>query len=156
LTVQRTLRRLVRGWVDNVVAKLNRHKQTIAAEYNLLDIEYENRSLDDGERDRLKFLARELEHIWTLEEIRARQRARDKNILEGARNRTYFHVVANHRYRKKMIETLNGPDCPVHDTLAILKIAASYYRNLFSWERRGTTCIDDEFWAPEEKVTPSE
>jgi hypothetical protein len=120
----RTLRRLVRGWADNVVVELNKHKQEVHAEYNLLDAESKDRNLDDGEKDRLKFLARELEQIWSLEEIRARQRARDKDILEGGRNTAYFHVVANHRCRKKRIETLNSPDGTMHDTPAILKIAA--------------------------------
>jgi hypothetical protein len=64
--------------------------------------------------------------------------------------------VANHRCRKKKIESLNGPDGHVHDTHVILKVAASYYKNLFSWESRGTSCIDEGFWAPEEKVTSSE
>jgi hypothetical protein len=152
----RTLRRLVRGWADNVVAELNRHKQTIAVEYNMGDIESECRSLDEEEKDRLKFLTRELEHIWALEEIRARQRNRDRNILLGDRNTTYFHVVANHRCRKKRIESLNGFDGHVHDTPSILKVAAKYYKDLFSWESRGTTCIDEEFWTREEKVTSYE
>jgi hypothetical protein len=80
-----------------------------------------------------------------LEEIRARQRASDKNILDGDRNTSYFHVVTNHRCRKKRIETLNRPDGPVHDTPIILKITASYYRDLFRWENRGSTCMDEEF-----------
>jgi hypothetical protein len=42
----RTLRRAVRGWADNVVAKLNRHRQSVAVEYNLLDVS-ENRNLDE-------------------------------------------------------------------------------------------------------------
>jgi hypothetical protein len=46
----RTLRRLVRGWANNVVAELNRHKQSVAAEYNALDLETESRILDNEEK----------------------------------------------------------------------------------------------------------
>jgi hypothetical protein len=45
----RNFRRLVRGWAANVIAELNKHKQVIAAEYNLLDLESENRSMDAAE-----------------------------------------------------------------------------------------------------------
>jgi hypothetical protein len=38
--------------------------------------------------------------------------------------------MANHRCRKKMVESLNGPEGPVHDTLGILKVAARYYKDL--------------------------
>jgi hypothetical protein len=76
--------------------------------------------------------------------------------LEGHRNTTYFCVVANHRGRKKRIETLNGPDGPVHDTPAILKVAAEYYKDLFRWEGRGSSSLGNNFWAPEELVSPAE
>jgi hypothetical protein len=80
----------------------------------------------------MEALARELEQNWSLEEIRARQRTRDKNILEGDINTSYFHVVANYRCRKKRIEYLNSHNGPVHDTPAIRRVAAEYYNNLFS------------------------
>jgi hypothetical protein len=128
----RTLRRIVRCWADKLVAELNRHKQSATAVYNALYSETKSRILDEEEKERMKFLATELDHIWGLEEIRARQRARDMNILEGDRNITYFHVAANQRCRKKMIESLRGPYWMVHDTPGILKIAADYYKNLFS------------------------
>jgi pantothenate kinase len=111
------------------VAEMNKHKQVFAAELNFLDFEVENINLEEVER-RMKSLARELNHIWALDEIKARQRSRDRNILEGDRNTAYFHAVANHRNRKK-IECLRGPEGLVFDTQWILKIAADYYKTLF-------------------------
>jgi hypothetical protein len=69
----RVFRRLVRGWAANVVAKLNRTKHYVAVEYNMLDLEAESRPLDENEKIRMKELARDLEKIWALEEIKARQ-----------------------------------------------------------------------------------
>jgi hypothetical protein len=46
----RNLRKIVRGWTNNVVEDLNKHKQALAAEYNWLDEEDENRSLSVEEK----------------------------------------------------------------------------------------------------------
>jgi hypothetical protein len=65
-------RRLVRGWEANMIADLNRQKQLVAAEFNWLDLEAENRILDDCEKNRMKVLASELEKMWAIDEIKAR------------------------------------------------------------------------------------
>jgi hypothetical protein len=104
----------------------------------------------------MKNLARELEKLWAIEKIKVRQRARDWNILQGDRNTTYFHTIANHRARKKKIEGLQGEKGLVQDTQGILNIAVRYYRNMFKWESREPFCLNKNFWDPEDLVLPDE
>jgi hypothetical protein len=93
----------------------------------------------------MKALAKELEKIWSLEEIKIRQRSRDKQILEGDINTAYFHVVENYRNRKKKIDCIKGPNGMVFENSDILKVAANYYKDLFRWESRGVLALADLF-----------
>jgi hypothetical protein len=89
----RYFRRLAKGWATNVIVELNKHKLSVAIEYNCLDLEVKTRNLDDGEKVRMQELSRELEKLWALKVIKVRQRSRD--ILEGDMNTSYFHAIAN-------------------------------------------------------------
>ena len=91
------------------MAALNKQKNDLATEYNFLDNEAEQGRLPQLGLDRLKVVADELDKIWSLEEIKARQRSRDRNILEGDRNTAYFQALANQRARKKNCRLFDGP-----------------------------------------------
>jgi hypothetical protein len=97
-----------------------------------------------------------LDKLWALDEIKARQRSRDRIILEGDRNTSYFHVIVILRFRKKRKETLKGRDGLVHETDEILRIAADYYKDLFRKEDRGHFSLVENFWEQEDKLPTSE
>lgn len=75
----RLLRKKIKGWAINVNASLKKVKKELLEEFQILDNQSEGRGLNPTERNRLDEISRELEAIWKMEEIKARQTSREEN-----------------------------------------------------------------------------
>lgn len=122
---KRNLRKATKGWSANFEADLRRLKKKMMMEYDTLDIKAETIELSSEELTRHQEIRDEMSRIWLREETKARQRSRDKDIKEGDRNTTYFHVVANQRRRKTLVHTLEGLDGPMSDHNGMLDLTAN-------------------------------
>jgi hypothetical protein len=131
-----------------VNAEIRKLKSDLLKEYESLDIQYELGCLDS--------ILLELEGIWNMEEIKARQRSRNSNIREGDRNTAYFQAVTNQRNRKKRITCLETDKGIIEDNDQMLNHAVDYYKNLFGPEPMSGVRLDADFWDDDDKVSIQE
>lgn len=74
----------------NIIADIKKKKNELLKEYDNLDLKYEAGLLLPREKKKMDDIMRDLENIWSLEEIKARRRSRDRIVKEGDRNTAYF------------------------------------------------------------------
>jgi hypothetical protein len=146
----------LKGWSKNIEAEVKKRKRNILAEMDRMDALAELHLLSDQDRDSRKILAGDLEWIWKMEEIRARQRSKDREILEGDRNTAYFFAVANQRRRSKTIQCLESDGVVLEDNESMVNHAVEFYKELFAEEQRDSVRLNQDFWEEDEKVTSEE
>jgi hypothetical protein len=141
----RNLRRKVKRWCRNRAAELKKCKHELVLELDKLDLMAEHQEWIEEAYERRKELGVKLDKTWNIEETKAWQRSRDKEIREGDRNTTYFFAKANQRKRKKAISCLEDNGKILSDTGCMIKHVVQFYKTLFGREQRENIGLDDDF-----------
>jgi hypothetical protein len=152
----RNLRKKLQDWSRNINAEMRKNKSKILAELDKLDANAEQNPIFDQELIRRKNLREEIEQVWKVEEIRSRQKSRERDIKEGDQNTAYCFAKANYRKRKKMIVFLEEDGMTYNKTESMSKYATEFYKKLFGREPRENLRLDENFWEEDEKVTNEE
>jgi hypothetical protein len=141
----RNLRKKIKGWHRNREAELRREKVSLTAELNRLDLLAEQQVLLVLELERVRVIKAQLEKLWLIDEIRARQRSRDIDIKEGDKNTAYFFAKANQRRGKKIIFGLENNGELITENEGMLKHVVEYYKYLFDKESKDNVRMDEDF-----------
>ena len=67
----------------------------------------ESQNLTTEEIEEMNNNMDELNRLWDMDETKARQRSRDRNITGGNRDTRYFQTIANQRRRSLIIPLIS-------------------------------------------------
>jgi hypothetical protein len=152
----RNLRRKVKGWSRNRDYEMRKCKQDIILELDNLDALAETQSLTEVEAARRKDLSIKLDKFWKIEETKAWQRSRNRDIKKGDKNTAYFFAKANQRKRKKTITCLEDDGASYTNKNSMMNHVVQFYRTLFGKEQRENIKLDEDFWEAGDKITIEE
>lgn len=94
----------------------------------------------------------ELEEILAEEELYWQQRGKQKWILEGDANTTFFHLVANGRKRKKAILNLENQGKNIVDGQEIKELIYKLYKALFGKQKERNVHLSQNVWAQDRRL----
>jgi hypothetical protein len=92
-----------------------------------------------------------MDKIWKVEEIKAKQRVREKYI-KGIKIQYTFFVKANQRKRKKTISSLKEGGGIFNTNSTMLEHDTEFCKKLFGKEPRENFSLNENFWEEHEKV----
>jgi len=87
--------------------QIRKRKEKLLRDYDMFNQKAESQNLPTEEIEEMNNNMDELNRLWDMDETKARQRSRDRNITGGNRDTRYFQTIANQRRRSLIIPLIS-------------------------------------------------
>lgn len=128
------LKKKINSWKKDHFGKVEEHKVQILANIHQIDLKEENGLLDDQDRSRQSFLQEEFYKKALQEEIKWKQRSKNKWLDEGDRNTKYFHGATSARRHTNWITSIFSQDHLWENKQDIENEIVLFFKNLYKRE----------------------
>ncbi|WVZ60059.1 hypothetical protein U9M48_010126 [Paspalum notatum var. saurae] len=135
--------RFLRGWAAQTNGEYKKKKSELQNLICSLGTAAEVRDLTESEQD---CLAQSRDHLTKLlreEEIKYYRRAKAKDVLLGDNNTRYFHMIANGKYRKKRIFSLENGETKIEGHANLKSFITEFYKGLFGEPEENSFTLDE-------------
>ncbi|KAG7599606.1 Endonuclease/exonuclease/phosphatase superfamily [Arabidopsis suecica] len=128
------LRDVLKRWNKDVFGDVHKRKEQLVSEIKIVQDALELNQTDDLLKKEEE-LIKEFEVVLEQEEVLWFQKSREKWVVLGDRNTTYFHTSTIIRRRRNRIEALKGDDGRwLTSPPELEELAVNYYKRLYSME----------------------
>lgn len=127
----RRLRRHLKGWHLNVEGTYKRRKKEVLVHLDNLDKKEETTILSLVERQTRSVLDADLKKLLRDEELKWRQRAKEKDLKEGDANTKYYHIKASGRKKKNHLSFIQNNGEEIVGDKNLIEHVTCFYKNLF-------------------------
>jgi len=87
--------------------QIRKRKEKLLRDYDMFNQKAESQNFTTEEIEEMNNNMDELNRLWDMDETKARQRSRDRNITGGNRDTRYFQTIANQRRRSLIIPLIS-------------------------------------------------
>jgi hypothetical protein len=129
-----------------------KRKKEIDREMEALELQEEDHPLNTAQIRRRAQIQKELLSIIDREETYWRQISREKWLLQGDSNTSFFHIISNGCKRKRTIFSLKDGENIIQGTPDLLNHATAFYKDLFGPAIDSGIRLDNNIWSREEKM----
>jgi hypothetical protein len=146
----------LKGWGANLKGRDIKRKKEINRELEELEKLEEDQPLSAFQMKRRTQIQQELLSILDKEEKYWQQRSREKWLLQGDINTSFFHRISNGCKRKRTIFSMSDGENTIQGTNDLLNHATDFYKNLFGPAVDSGIRLEEQIWNTDEIINPEE